>query len=211
LALEDAERREADALLSPDEQAFVQDLRDRREAKRFQSQANRIAQRGNNILPRTAKTRVLPEDDDADDTPAVQRAKAAVFGTKKRGRDESEPPPPRRGRQLDDGDGDVVMGDGGDKDDLPSPTKKQKKTTRGRSLSRDAHRSASRPPARDESAFANPAQKAHALKVSRKMHKLNRLAKAGEGIRKTGPKLERWRLEGKMFLKSSSVASLLLS
>ena len=192
--LEDAARNEADALLAPHELELITAIRNKRIAMREKSQAKRIAMRGNNVLPRTNRGRRMDLPDDEDVTPDSSAARARD-AQMKRGRSVT-PAPSKRGRQMGDDDGDVQMDVQMDESLAPAAKK-----PRFRSLSRaGASRSASRAPVpKSDAAFANPLQKAEAIKIQQKMRKqANRLQKAGEGNRKTGPKLTRWLLEGKM-------------
>lgn len=96
---------------------------------------------------------------------------------------------PKRGRSLTRDD-DAMDVD----DDNDEPVVK-----RARASSSSVARSASRPPPRSETGLRDIKQKAAATKLARKLQRhRNRLARAGESDRKTGPKLLRWRVEGKM-------------
>ncbi|KAJ8603721.1 hypothetical protein CTAYLR_000218 [Chrysophaeum taylorii] len=188
-ALAEAEALEAESALSPAEAALVKAVRDKKKLDRLKSQNKRT---NASVLPRN-KLRgrqmdyeggdggdAMDTDENEDDDDAARRARKAAV---KRGRSLTR----RRG----DASSDVHMSiDGADEEHT---TKK----ARLRSVSRA--RSGSRPPPRTDRGFKDDKQKAEATKVGRKMQKkINRLARAGEADRKTGPKLLRWRLEGKM-------------
>lgn len=181
--LTEADAFEAENALSPAEAALVKAVRDKKKLDRLKSQHNRNSSKSN-VLPRNrARGRQLDDNDTADNNEKSLIARKAAI---KRGRSLS------RGQRGDNGS------ESGNMDIEQDSTRDQPmKKTRLRSLSRG--RSGSRPPPRSEVGFRNEAQKAEATKLRRKMQKKRNLqARAGEADRKTGPKLLRWRLEGKM-------------
>lgn len=181
--LTEADAFEAENALSPAEAALVKAVRDKKKLARLKSQHNRNSSKSN-VLPRNrARGRQLDDNDTVHNNEKSLMARKAAM---KRGRSLS------RGTRSDNGSQhgrmDIEEDVTGD-----HPTKK----ARLRSLSRG--RSGSRPPPRSEVGFRNEVQKAEATKLHRKVQKKrNLLARAGEADRKTGPKLLRWRLEGKM-------------
>eukprot|EP00633_Aureoumbra_lagunensis_P003471 CAMPEP_0197301316 /NCGR_PEP_ID=MMETSP0890-20130614/50330_1 /TAXON_ID=44058 ORGANISM="Aureoumbra lagunensis, Strain CCMP1510" /NCGR_SAMPLE_ID=MMETSP0890 /ASSEMBLY_ACC=CAM_ASM_000533 /LENGTH=582 /DNA_ID=CAMNT_0042780601 /DNA_START=459 /DNA_END=2204 /DNA_ORIENTATION=- len=170
LALDEAERLEIEASLSPQELELMLAIRAKRKLARQKSQAKQHTAQGNHIIPRSKRSRI--EDTVDEDLPdSTHRARDAVI---QRGRSRS------RSRRADNDDAMDTTSD--HNDDLPRRATKKART-----------RSTSRPPPRSEAAFPDPEQKKTAQKVERKMaKKVSRLAKAGEINRKTGPKLERW-------------------
>lgn len=189
-ALAEAEAFEAAHAISPAEQALVKAVRAKKKLDRLKSQQNRNSSKSN-IIPRNkARGRQLGDGDDFDDVDvAMETDNPTRFARKaasKRGRPLSRS---SRSRAPPDAEAMDIDRNNGSEDRVA-------KKVRLRSVSRA--RSSSRPP-RSEVGFKDDRQKAEASKVKRKTErKSNRFARAGEADRKTGPKLLRWRLEGKM-------------
>lgn len=186
-ALREADIFEAENALSPEEAALVKAVRDKKKLNRLKSQHNRNSSKSN-VLPR--RGRQLSDDAPVgeEETEMQQTARRAAV---KRGRSLSRRVVAPSNDAMDVGD-DYDASNSNAKEDA-----REAKKARMRSASR--HRSASRPPPRSEVGFKDESQRTEATRIKYKMQKKNNLlARAGEADRKSGPKLLRWRLEGKM-------------
>ena len=191
--LDEALDEEAASKLSPQEATLVRAVRDKKLLVRTKAQAEKG--RRNAQMPRSNRSaeKLAVKDEELDDSTARGRAKNAAV---KRGRSLSRGP-----RGADDGADEATSGM---ELDSTAPPKDDHLAKRKRSLSRadptkPKDRSHSKAPPKDSMSYKDAEQKEIARTIGKKMQKkINRMGRAGEADRHTGPKLIRWALEGKM-------------
>lgn len=164
------------AQLTPQEAAIIKAIRDRQLLARERS--NRQSARRNAPLPRAVQMRSEPAP-----PPDTVRGRARS-AAEKRGRSVSRKPDDAMDTSVERSKSRALL-----------PAKK--KARRDASRAASAHRSSSRPAPRTEQGLTEGGQDLARTLLKKSQRKMNRMARAGESDRKTGPKLIRWMNEGK--------------